>query len=80
MADEVEVSVWDFLKYDILEFRDKKGEDPQEFLEEIEKVIRRLPSSSKEVVELVGMKMKRHAWDWFQRHIEDWLYGDSPPT
>ena len=42
--------------------------------------MRRLSCSDARVIELVGMKMKNNAWDWFQRHIEDQLYGGNPPT
>ena len=42
--------------------------------------MRRLSCSDARVIELVGMKMKNNAWDWFQRHIEDQLYGGKPPT
>ena len=42
--------------------------------------MRRLSCSDARVIELVGMKMKNNAWDWFKRHIEDQLYGGNPPT
>ena len=42
------------------------GEDPQRFLREIEKVIKRLPSSDAMAIELVGMKLKDNAWDWYE--------------
>ena len=37
------------------------GEDPQGFLREIEKVIKRLPYSDAKVIKLVGMKLKDNA-------------------
>ena len=61
MMGEGEVSLKDFLNYCTLEFRGKLGEDPQEFLEKTEKVIKRLPCSSTKAVELVGMRMKENA-------------------
>ena len=63
MMGEGEVSLKDFLGYGTPEFREKLGEDPQEFLEETEKVTKRLPCSSTKVVELVGMRIKRNAWN-----------------
>ena len=61
MMSKGEVSLKDFLSYGTLEFRGELGEDPQEFLEETEKVIKRFPCSSTKAVELVGMKMKENA-------------------
>ena len=60
---EGEVSLKEFLSYGTPEFRGELGEDPQEFLEETEKVIKRLPCSSTKAVELVGMRMKGNAWN-----------------
>src|SRR5262249_34648972 len=31
-------------------------------------------------IELIGIKMEGNAWDWFQRNVEDQLYGENPPT
>ena len=58
---EGEVSLKEFLSYGTPEFRGELGEDPQEFLEETEKVIKRLSCSSTKVVELMGMRMKGNA-------------------
>ena len=62
------------------EFRGKRGEDPQEFLEETEKVMKRLPCSDVRAIELVEMVMKANAWNWYQQHFEDKVYSDNPPT
>ena len=62
MMGEGEVSLKEFLNYGTLEFREL-GEDLQEFLEEIEKVTKRLSCSSTKAVELVGMRMKGNAWN-----------------
>ena len=58
MTGEGEVSLKDFVSYGTPEFRGEIGEDPQEFFEKTEKVIKRLSCSSTKVVELVGMRMK----------------------
>ena len=60
---EGEVSLKEFLSYGTPEFRKKLGEDPQKFLKEIEKVIKRLSCYSTKAVELVGMRMKGNAWN-----------------
>ena len=74
------VSIQDFLRLKTPEFGGEEGEDPQEFLEETEKMVRRLPYSDARAIELVGITMKGNAWDWYQRHIEDKLYQGHPPT
>ena len=68
------VSIQDFLRLKTPEFRGEEGEDPQEFLEETEKMVRRLPCSDARAIELVEITMKSNAWDWYQRHIEDQVY------
>ena len=80
MLDEEGLSLQEFLRFKTPEYHGEEGDDPQYFLEETEKVVRRLSCSDARVIELVGMKMKNNAWDWFQRHIEDQLYGGNPPT
>ena len=72
--DDEGVSIQDFLRLKSLKFRGEEGEDPQEFLEETEKMVRRLSCSDARAIELVGITMKSNAWDWYQRHIEDQLY------
>ena len=57
------VSLREFLMYNTPEFMGEDGEDPQRFLRETEKVIRRLPCSDAKAIELVGMKLKDNAWD-----------------
>ena len=74
------VSVYEFLKLKIPEFRGEEGDDPQEFLEETEKMTKILSCSDARIIELVGIKMKKIAWEWFQRDIEDKLYNENPPT
>ena len=55
------VSLWEFLTYNTPKFMGKDGEDPQRFLREIEKVIKRLSCSDAKAIELVGMKLKDNA-------------------
>ena len=74
------VSIHDFLRLQTLEFTGEAGEDPQDFIAKTEKVVRRLPCSDARVIELIGLKLKKNAWEWFQRTIEDCLYSDNPPT
>ena len=59
--DEEGISLQDFLRLKTPEFKGKRGEDPHEFLEEIEKVIKRLPCSDVRAIELVEMVMKENA-------------------
>src|SRR5262249_40534124 len=80
VLDDEGVSVSEFLKLQTPEFMGEQDEDPQEFLNETEKMIRPLRCSDARLIELVGIKLKRNAWDWFQRNIEEQLYGDNPPT
>ena len=80
MLDEEGLSLQEFLRFKTPEYHGEEEDDPQYFLEETEKVVRRLSCSDARVIELVGMKMKNNVWDWFQRHIEDQLYGGNPPT
>ena len=55
------VSLREFLTYNTPKFKGEDGEDPQEFLRETEKVIKRLPCSDAKAIELVGMKLKDNA-------------------
>ena len=43
-------------------------------------MVRRLPYSDARAIELVGIMMKRNAWDWYQRQTEDQLYNGNPPS
>ena len=52
------VSLQKFLTYNTSEFMGEDGEDPQGFLRETKKVIKRLPCSDAKAIELVGMKLK----------------------
>ena len=56
------------------------GEDPQGFLRETEKVIKRLPCFDAKAIELVGMKLKDNAWDWYEQNVEGQLQSENPPT
>ena len=78
--DEEGISLQDFLRLKTPEFRRERGEDPQEFLEEIEKIVKRLPCSDARAIELVGLVMKENAWDWYHRNIEDQVYSSNPPA
>ena len=55
------MSLREFLTYNTPEFTGEDGEDPQRFLRETEKVIKRLPCSDAKAIELVGMKLKDNA-------------------
>ena len=59
--DEEGISLQDFLRLKTPEFRGEREEDPKEFLEETEKVIKRLPCFDVKAIELVGMVMKENA-------------------
>src|SRR5262249_32795832 len=78
VLDDEGISVSEFFKLQTPEFMGGQDEDPQEFLNETEKMIRPLRCSDTRLIELVGIKLKRNAWDWFQRNIEEQLYGDHP--
>ena len=60
-SGESTVSLRNFLRYNTSEFTGEDGEDPQGFLRETEKVIKRLPCSDAKAIELVGMKLKDNA-------------------
>ena len=74
------VSVYEFLKLKTPEFKGKEGDDPQEFLEEIEKMTKIISCSDARIIEMVEIKMKKIAWEWFQRDMEDRLYSGNPPS
>ena len=61
------------MRYNTPEFKGKDGEDPQGFLRETEKVIKRLQCIDAKAIELVGMKLKDNAWDWYEQNIESQL-------
>ena len=60
-SEESIVSLREFLRYNTSKFMGEDGEDPQGFLKETEKVIKRLPCSNAKAIELVGMKLKDNA-------------------
>ena len=64
MLNEEGLSLQEFLRFKTPEYHGEEGDDPQYFLEETKKVVRRLSCSDARVIELVGMKMKNNAWDW----------------
>ena len=74
------VSIQDFLRLKTPGFSGEEGEDPQRFLEETEKMVRRLSCSEARVIELVGITLKDIAWEWYQRSIEDRLYTSDSPS
>ena len=39
-------------------------------MREIEKFVKRLPCTDAKAIELVSMKMKDNAWDWYEQNIE----------
>ena len=57
-AVDESVSVQDFLRLKTPGFSGEEGEDPQRFLEEIEKMVRRLSCLEARVIELVGITLK----------------------
>ena len=73
-------SLREFLTYNTPKFTGEDGEDPQGFLRETEKVVKRLPCSDAKAIELVGMKLKDNAWDWYEHNIEGQLQNENPPT
>ena len=80
VPDDDGVSVQVFLKLKTPNFRGVEGEDPQEFLEEIEKMTQRLTYSKVRVIELVEITMKGNAWEWYKRCIQARLYTSNSPT
>ena len=74
------IIIQDFLKLKTPKFRGEEGEDPQEFLEETEKMTHRLTCSEARVIELVGITMKSNVWEWYKRNVEDRLYRSNSPT
>ena len=80
VPDDDGVSVQDFLKLKTPNFRGEEGEDLQEFLEEIDKMIQRLTYSEARVIELVGITMKGNAWEWYKKSIQDRLYTSNSLT
>ena len=63
MLDDEGVSIQDFLRLKTSKFRGEEGDGLQEFLEEIEKMVCRLPYSDARAIELVGITMKSNARD-----------------
>ena len=63
MIAEEGISVQEFLKFKTPEFKGEEGEDPQEFIDETEKIIKRLHCSDARVIKLMGLKLKKNAWD-----------------
>ena len=61
VPDDEGVSIQDFLKLRTPKFRGEEGVDPQEFLEETEKMTHRLTYSEAQVIELVRVTMKCNA-------------------
>ena len=55
------VSTYEFLKLKTPEFRGEGGDDPQEFLEEAEKMTKILSCSNARIIELVKIKIKKTA-------------------
>src|SRR5262249_2150034 len=76
ISNDERVLVHDFFKVKMPKLKGEEKDDSQEFLEEIEKMIKRLLCSDAKVI----VRMKRNVWDWFQRNIKDQLYGTNPPT
>src|SRR5262249_51575691 len=49
-------------------------------MDETEKMVQTLTCSDTRIITLVGIKLKKNAWDWFRRNIQEQLYGENPPT
>src|SRR5262249_7283079 len=60
ILDDEGVTIHDFLKLQTPKFKGVRGEDLEEFLEETEKMVKRLPCSDSQVIELVGVKLKKN--------------------
>ena len=43
-------------------------------------MIKILSCSDVRIIELVKIKMKKTAWEWFQIDMEDRLYSGNPPS
>ena len=80
VPDDEVVSIQDFFRLKTPKFKGEEVKDPQEFLKETKKMVQRLHYFDAREIELVGIMMKRNAWDWYQRHIEDQLYSGNPPS
>src|SRR5262249_9488042 len=65
VLDNEGVTVSNVLRLKTPEFMGEHGDDPQEFLDETKKMVRPLQCSDARVIELVGIKLKKNAWDWF---------------
>src|SRR5262249_6646414 len=51
-----------------------------DFINDIEKMVQNLTYSEARIIELVEIKLKRNALEWFRRNIKDQLYSENPPT
>src|SRR5262249_47642014 len=78
--DDEGVSITDFLKLQTPKFSGDRNEDPQDFMDETEKMVQTLTCSDTRIITLVGIKLKKNAWDWFRRNVQEQLYGENPPT
>ena len=56
--EESRVSLREFLRYDTSGFRGKDGEDPQGFLRETEKVVKRLELKDRKLEKAIGKESK----------------------
>ena len=61
--DEEGISLQDFLRLKTPKFKRERREDLLEFLEELEKIVKRLPYFDARAIKLVEMVMKGNAWD-----------------
>jgi len=78
--DDEGVSITDFLKLQTPEFSGDRNEDPKDFIDDTEKMVQTLTCSDTWIITLVGIKLKKNAWDWFRRNIQEQLYGENPLT
>src|SRR5262249_35094771 len=74
------VSINNFLKLQTPKFSGERNEDPQDFIDDTEKMVQTLTCSDARIIELVEIKLKRNAWEWFRRNIADHLYSENSPT
>src|SRR5262249_24146437 len=74
------VSITDFLKFQTPEFNGERHEDPQDFIDYTEKMVKIMTCYDARKIELVGIKLRKNAWEWFRRNIEEQLHSENPPT
>ena len=68
MANPKAARVWDFTRINSLSFHGSKSdEDPQEFIDQIQKVIDIMGVTSIESVELAAYQLQDFSHDWYKQ-------------